>query len=356
MERIYHIKETALPNQAEGESAPDRDRIHQANEYDPATETEPEQIKVREYLESYNEVALKEIFTEYYRKAGSVEGSINWIPFEKVRIVTSSDKEQEIKNDPSGSYSPNNGVVLYSHLLHADPELTLWTLIHEECHAISQDNLVQYPGTDENNVAISNNSQIRSGLSFSMLERKYADNEVTTHVFDEGINEGVTELLTERIFRKYKRRLGLEKYSQDPVRPDGKISDTEKIVSREKFKAYERNWQNAKLYIGIISAITDMPENVVEEAVIRTYIRNGQILPEGDSEVKEILDGVHPELGLSLYIILKSEKNKDLSLQAYVDEISRLDIPEELKQKINVVFQKIKEEWSEAYKLAPNQV
>lgn len=358
MEKIYHIKETAVPNQEYGESNSARDRIYQANEYDPTTETHPEQIVIRDYLNSLDEPALQEIFAEYYRKAGSDETAINWIPFGKVRIMHLTEEDQKKQKSMYGSYSRRDGVVLYSHLLcRLDPELTLWTLIHEECHAISHNTLATFPSRNKDGEEDGLIGNMRSGLALSVMSRKDYSDYVELRVYDIGIDEGVTELLTERIFKEYKRRLGLETYSQHLIHQNVKTSATEQIVAREKFHAYERNWQNARLYIGIISAISDIPENMVEEAVIRTYIRNGYILPDDmNPEVGEILDGIHPKLSTLLYLIINSEKDKDVSLRAYTDKINNLDISDELKKKISIAFQKVREEWGEAFKLAPYEV
>lgn len=361
MERIKHIKETQekelLGAQTNpGETSTVRDKIEQTDTYDPATETRKEQIAVRETLNSLDEDALKDIFAEYFRKSGSDEETINWIPLEDVRIIYKSPEEEEKSRSPYGDQSIAKGVKLYSHLLWHDPEQTLWTLIHEQCHAISQDRARSYYTANKEGERDGEMIRLKYGVSSATWTKEYGAEETEKKVFDNDINEGITELLTERIFREYKKRTGSEIYNQHPTQPDQTISKTDEIVAREKFNAYERNWQNAKLYIGIISAVTDVPEDVVEHAVIRTYIRNGAIFPFQDSEVNAMLSEVYPKLDIILFNMLESKKGEGLSLKDYVDHLSRQDIPEDVRQKIVTALHKIREEWGEAYKLAPDEV
>lgn len=144
MERIKHIKETQKKELLDAqtdteETSPVRDKIEQIDKYDPATETQQEQIAVRKILDSLDEDTLKEIFAECFRKSGSDETTMNFIPLDEIRIVYKSPEEEKKSRSPYGSQSISRGVELYSHLLWHSPEQTLWTLIHEECHAISQD-------------------------------------------------------------------------------------------------------------------------------------------------------------------------------------------------------------------------
>lgn len=99
--------------------------------------------------------------------------------------------------------------------------------------------------------------------------------------------------------------------------------------------------------------MTDIPEDVVENTVIRTYIRNGYILPVQDPDIEAMLSEIYPKLPTVLYNMLQSKKGKKPSLQTYVDHLSRQDIPPNVRQKMVTALHKICEEWGEAYKLAP---
>lgn len=361
MERIRHIRETQrkdlLSAQTElGEVGPVRDVLMQHDMYDPKTETHEKQIRVREDLNSFDESALKEIIFEYFRKSGSDETTMNWIPFEKVRIIYKSPEEEEGSRSPHGDYSISKGIRLYCHKLDQGRNQVLWTLIHEECHAISQDEVRTHILSNESDGRTGVKKLLQSGVSLSVST--YDDNEsknAKRDVYNNGINEGITELLTERIFREYIKRTGSEHYEQNSTKAES-ITDTEKIIAETKFDAYERNWQNAKLYIGIISAITDVPEDIVENAVIRTYIRNGDIILNHDSEIEQMLHEIYPNLSTILYNMLNSRKGDGIPLESYVNVLSQKDIPNDVKQKIITALQKIKEEWGDAYKLAPGTV
>ena len=360
MERIKHIKETQnkelLDAQSDPrEASPFRDDIEQSDKYDPATETRMEQIHVREMLNSFDEDTLKDIFAEYFRKSGGDEETMNWIPLDDVRIVYKTPEEIEESHSNYGTYSAGKGVKLNSNVLWYSLQNTLWTLIHEQCHAISRDRLRFYNSLNDKGERDGTQDVLRSGVS-STIWMKNRDGEETKKVFDNEINEGITELLTERIFREYKKRTGSEIYSRHPTLPDQTISNTDKVVAGAKFDSYERNWQNTKMYIGIISALADIPEDVVENAVIRTYIRNGEITLDQDPEIGLMLSEIYPKLGVVLYNMIKSRKVGDPSLRSYVDYLIGLDIPNGVRLKIITALNKISEEWGEAYKLAPHVI
>lgn len=368
MERIQHIKETQRKDLLEAqtdvsEADPMRDRIIQADKYDKSTEVAPAQIRIREYINSFDEQVLKDIFSEHFRKSGSDETTMNWISFDDVRIV---DNQHKDSNEPKlfrGSHSVRKGIELYTNKLSDDQERTLWTLIHEECHAIST-NLAQFKTlriTGEWLEEIGRVPVFESGVS-----KSYSQNGVVKDIFDD-INEGITEFITERVFREYKKRTGTDTYSEDATNPERNSSEANRTVATKKFDAYKKYWQTAKIYIDLVSAISDVPEDVVENAIIRTYIRNGEILSreiEWDFE-----DSCAAAIGGDIMSLLTRMDEDGGALHRRLDSLAsnyyRYDedgneIPRENLQKIREriyrAFQKVKGEWVEAYKLAPNVV
>ena len=167
--RPKHIAETQnnniLKTQTEySEATPFREEIQQISEYDQDTETEPDQIRVREYLDSFNEEILFDIFHEYFRRSGSENFSMNWIGFDKVRILHKTAEEENMSASPYGTSSANEGIELYSHLL-KDRSDVLWTLIHEECHSISQQNWEHFRLLDDQNTVVGRTSEGTTGLT-----------------------------------------------------------------------------------------------------------------------------------------------------------------------------------------------
>ncbi len=196
---------------------------------------------------------------------------------------------------------------------------------------------------------------------------KMSKGALSEHTYYSEINEGITELLTERIYREYKKRVGPGDDFSVPYSDrvsDSTSSETERTIAEAKFHGYKREWQNAKMYIGIISAVTDVPADVVENAVFRTYIRNGTILSlhDRDSEIVTMLNEVHPTLSRVLDQILNS-KIKDgpsSSLSYFVDVLDYEnypdEIPREIVKKIVTALQEIRDEWGDAYKIVPGNI
>ncbi len=371
MERIKHIKETQRKDLLEAqkdtdETSPVHEKIVQADVYDKSMEILTEQRRVREYIDSFDEQVLKDIFLEHFRRSGADETTVNWIPFDDVRIIPKIISDFSGSDSSYGGYSKKYGVKLYSHTLQSDQEGTLWTLIHEECHAVSTNTIQTQPIVTKSGHEIGVKLTSPSGVAKNRLEYLHtvSDREYVSKIYGD-INEGITELITERIFREYKKRTGTAEYKEDPIDPERKISSVEETTAKNKFSAYERYWQTAKIYISLISAISDIPEDITENALIRMYIRNGAILSD---ELKMEFGsscgaGVDVDI-MNMLTMMNGENNSTLGkqLDSIISNYYEYDedynvIPNEefqkIRQKIHSAYQKVKNEWGEAYKLAP---
>jgi len=356
--RPRHIAETQneelLEMQTEEtEASPFREAVEQISVYDLATETEPDQIRVREYLQSFNEEMLFDIFHEYFRRSGSENRSINWIRFDKVRILHKTAEEENISASPYGTSSANEGIELYSHLL-KDRSDVLWTLIHEECHSISQQNWEHFRLLDDQNTVVGRTSEGTTGLTHTKIGSGKLKQPVKKTNMQ--INEGVTELLTERIFREYLQRSGENIFGDRPENAPKKWKELqiEEAVADQKFTAYERYWKNTKFYIDLVSQIAEIPKETIEESVIRAYTRNGTLIL--DDAILDSLGEKHPNLPSILLTIINSEKGEGSIAQLIECMTEDRNVPAELQAQISQAIQQVKAEWGDAYTKSSNSV
>lgn len=318
MERIRHTRETqnkdllVIQKQVD-ETLPVRPEIVQGNFYNKESEIHPDQIRVREYLESINEDALKEIFAEYFRKAGSDEATINWIPFDKIRILYIPPESQSESNSAFGSYSRVKGITLYAHKLSSEYE-TLWTVIHELSHSVSVD-IVETSLIEPNNETMVATVKDKSGIEMFGSITHYSLNEFgeiiskderEIHKYN-AANEGLTELLTDKIFSTYLKRTGNHTRKYEITSLEAKLSG-----------GYRQYWRNIQLYIGIISVLSAVNFETVEETIIRTYLRNGEIMPV---ELESELSLLQSELPSLIQSVLNNEDGDDSNFKIKVFEM-----------------------------------
>ena len=87
---------------------------------------------------------------------------------------------------------------------------------------------------------------------------------------DVDINEGVTDWLTGKVFDEYINRTG-----------ESEVRSAEESASIEGIRgAYWLEQTNVELYIYFLSELSKQPTSVIENAIIRTYLRNGEIVPD----------------------------------------------------------------------------
>lgn len=355
MEKISHIKETQstdrlLHDRALGESParrPEFKPMVQNEHYDSTTETATEKRAVREYLNSFDESLLKEIFSDYIRKSGNEQLSMNWIPFIDVQLLYTPNNK-----NATGSYSTDNTIQLDCERLSTDRLATLWCIIHEECHAVSQ-LAPTFLFAEESEIAQKDSqSVLKTGVMTSTLDLNTWE-KIKLH---ELINEGITELITERIFQQYTSQTGqVAGMVNAPLsETGGGLSTLEHYGRHRGFRSesYARAWLNVAIYVGIISAITGVPTDTVDKSIIRTYFRNGEIVPSCDTDAVKIFEDIHPELPEALLDILNNTRSLQRTPDPYYEyqevnlsALHKLKLPNFIKYKIQIAIQDAVIEW-----------
>jgi hypothetical protein len=255
--------------------------------------------KVRGVLDTVNEKVLFDIFREYFGKVGneilSFEGTIT--PVSKVQILYDNNNE-----GLHGWYGEDGAPVLNAfQLSKKDTYNTLNTLVHEYLHELSTlpFNSVTYK-YDTGKVETETNSQ--SGVSNLMRTYKHksqgdtlSDSYIRSQqVISRKINEGITQILTDDICTEYLKRTGTKK---DAINSTSIFSE-----------AYTVEQVNVRIYIAFLSTLTGIDEDVIKNAVLRAYFRNGSIVPD---EIKELLpNDIRPAEFLSGSISRALEKDE----------------------------------------------
>lgn len=265
------MNERYKPHTYQGETPHEREPVEHDEHNAAHSETTPEQLQTLEIVNSINEELLRDIFAEYFQKAGSDISTMNWIPHNEVTIAPSPGDEYLDKAESiSGSYDQERGIRLFPQFLKGDPSEILWTLIHEQLHAISavkSRTMIEFDDTGNLYGEINH----KSGLRRVTATQQKSQVEITQNLY-EAINEGITELIAEKIFREYLKRSG---DGAESTFGDWQKATARRYVMRE----YRYYWQFAQLYIALIAAVTEVPEEVAEKAILRSYLRNGDILP-----------------------------------------------------------------------------
>jgi len=331
--RTESLEQPAARNQVE-KMSPETKRRHDRKEG--AIEVNFEQKQVSEFLNSINEKILQDIFAEYFRYAGNVEKNMNWTALKDVRILY----KNTVHDDHFfAEYNSRVGITLRAHKLESNEQI-LWALIHEQCHSVTASGwLGESYQEDVETGEISGKDIEMIGLEkTTMISSSGEDPELK--IQNTNINEGVTQFLTERIFREYILRSGHDVFeSTSNNHPDEdektwKQIQIEEAVATQKIGEYDRYWNNARLYIGIISALTDVPTDVVEKGVFRSYFRNGSLNFEEDSEIIELLDSINPKLKNVLQDMLNAT-DEDFSFEKVPHWIqNRNDIPNDIRQRV----------------------
>ena len=255
-------------------------------------EISPEQQKVREVLNSIDEKLLRDIFAEYFQKAGSAEGSMNFVPFSDIVIVENYSKTDQAPGT-FGYYSTKYGVVLVADEIHDEPLKTLWSTIHEEVHAISTEpnTNIRPDITGPDHFLVFRNSGVKQLVHRVRKTEDGGAEIVETIRFKHRINEGITEIITDKLVRQYIKSSG-QKFEHIDKITNGTIHNR------------PDNVYDAKFYIHLISILSSVNYDVVEDALIRTYMRNSNLMP---NEVVAELASRNPDLPNKLKLFLDSD-------------------------------------------------
>lgn len=236
-------------------------------------ETSENQKIVRETLRSVHEPVLKDIFSEYARLTGTTS---KFIPIEKVQIIESHPNTETIV----GEYSQKEGIYLYARELSGKPAETVWTLIHEEWHAMSDGGCRVIPDVADDKVVQVGIHGITTYINVRQLSSKellYAGSLALK------INEGLTELLTMRVIDEYQKRTGAHLFG---------LAETKNKTLVEGTR-YAKFVHETQFYISLISTLSGVPASVVETSLTAAYLNNDSILPD---ELVSELANRHPDL------------------------------------------------------------
>lgn len=322
-----NMTERFKPHPIEGDHTPPERPFIKRDPYNAVeNETTPEQIRVREFLNSLDENILREIFAEHFQKAGGDVSTMNFVPLNEVRIGT-EDRYHDQNGDEyvsSGTYGLDKGVSLYSHQL-PQPTQILWTLIHEQLHAVSSDVSRREQVVSEDHEIKTTDYQI-SGVRYRSEVCKLSTPVGPTLKYEVNLfkepNEGLTELLTEKIFCEYVRRTGITTdLSADEV--------ALQVIDRYNSKEYSSYRKAVDFIIGLLTVLTKVPEDTARNALIRTYFRNGALIPD---ELYNELEDIDPSLTESLLDVFSDPKTL---LHPFILKLLDLDsLPNETKLEI----------------------
>ena len=303
------------PNQYEGEALSKRPdmiegyRVLQSPEK--SKEASDAIDEVRDILDGIHAEILFDIFVEYFGRVGndisSLDGTLS-TPGE-VGVMYSK------KDNSYGFYHPQYGPQLNAYPLKGDKDQVLNTLIHEYLHEVTalrsdwKETQLQSGESGIMQVSPSGFSKTTSVYGYERDTNSVKDRK-SLFFFDNQINEGITQILTDDIHAEYVKRSG--EGSDSPVRKDREgtpfTSD-----------AYLDEQLNMYTYIALISALTEVPETDIKNAVIRSYFRNGSIVPEEFALLLKNLD-----LGVDKII---SEMKRGLESKGFVNGIINKLLP-----------------------------
>jgi hypothetical protein len=280
------MKEKVSIHTYTGEAPPERPRMidgyqaEQENELRLSNEAIAAIEKVRRVLETVQQDALFEVFREYYERVGNdpmtLENTIT--PLGKVRVVYESESA-----DVMGWHNEYTEPTLNAFVLQkSSDDQVVNTLIHEYLHEItrlrSDSALYEDEDTGEKELAVVEATGVTN--SFNLFgfdsDKKVVTNHIQEDVVSKMANEGITQILADKIHAEYNRRTGIG--NQSPERKN-------QIETSFSPESYVLQQFNIRLYIALISILGDVPESVVEQGVIRSYFRNGALVPDDIEEL-----------------------------------------------------------------------
>lgn len=310
----------------EGETPEPRTMITQSADTFTERELSPAEQAVHKVLSEVDNTTLHNILAAYYSKSGYDPSRLSLIPLPTINIVT------EHAGAWSGKYTANpakislNAAHLYdSQSQKTDTIAVINTLIHEQLHHVSS---ILYNEVDKGKTTIKNISGVQ-------IIRDVTYNGYFRSIFERGrfINEGITQLLTEKIQQEYLRQIGWQN-SDDSFERLGIGID-----------AYLENQFRIQLLIAFYSTLATVPEETVTNAIIRTYMRNGRISPV---EIEELIAFSMPydkgDIARILTEMLDDENTEALDLIETLIEL----LPQEKQALFKVRADQILENYTEA--------
>lgn len=271
-----------------------------------AAEYTHEQRLVRSYLESLDVDTLRDIFAHYVQKSGNASETMNFFPPEKIPIVDNH-------STTVGMYEYNQAsdyLFFNAHHLAEQPKLFLYYFIHEQLHAAA----LVAAADEEKHASYSGDTYImRTGFEQAVLETGQAEPAQDVNLTSREhipANEGFTDYLTHKIATEYFARTGDAWWYGDV---EGQ--ETENFFLATKYRAYTLR---TEAYMQLLQILSGAEEDTIEEAMIRAYFRNTDIV---GPEVTQLLQETHPALPDCVHSILN-----DRTVLLDCDEMFRLAI------------------------------
>jgi hypothetical protein len=211
----------------------------------------------KEYMDSFKEDVIKDIFTVLFRRAENESALKKFIPLKDIELVTDTPEQNENYTSKYEERVNEGGYHLLPKTISIDTALVkketvsitrssvLGVVLHEELHALTHQNI---DGTIHMQVG---------------LEEVFMDGSISSKSWTD-FNEGMTEIIMDDLFEEYIRRTG--------DRKDFLVKGYEDGVIDSSYQAYfsERIFVN-----GIFMSVSNdlgLPLDVVREAFVQAYL------------------------------------------------------------------------------------
>lgn len=288
------------------------------------------ELLIKKTFEEVNETALKELFAQELGKSGGDVSQLNFLSLNTIEIrkgqrsvgsysffrnkiyinssATEDGRDKELLRYIF--YGTDNSERVYSHtrldLLH--------TIVHEETHAIAHTACVTEHSKDERGTPLEQ-INVRTGYERTHLSAEvHSDNEVKITNWGKAINEGVTDAIALKIFAQY--------LESNPLSNCSKSDIETYIKDRNTFQksAYASYIYALKLFTLLVSKGSGVPPDVVENAIIRGYLRGSEFISD---ETEAELDKL---LGEGMGLFLRNTAEDDNSLDDFIKALDAGDI------------------------------
>ena len=265
--------------------------------------------RVKDVLATIDTNVLFGIFREYYGASGNNPHSLSITQANDIDVIYDPNVQS------AGVYFPKRKPLINAaQTQNCTDDLIISVAIHELLHE----------ATTTLPRMVFRSSQEGERL-FSVWEKRTGLKIINSAVYSESINEGITQLLTDDIHAKYNKRIG-----------QGNETTERQNRTATGFSPYFYLLEqyNARIYIALVAACTDVPEDVVKDAVTKAYFRNGAIVPENfmafmadeydltlpnNLMVNKLENETFPSFVYKLAALLPKEKGKQL--QHRIDEL-----------------------------------
>jgi len=218
------------------------------------------EVDVQTSLDRIDQGVLEQVFSDLLQKADSEELLQKFIDVKDFYL------DHMPESNAMGLYVPaeicpegrglRRGRIKINTARYRDTIQILWTVIHEEFHALTDN----YDVLDEDGgrrLGVQKVSVSSSGHTYT------------------GINEGLTELLTARVLAEYLNRTGFSEGDGLSRSSYAEYRDLRYIKG-----LYSEYMMDVEDYIETLAELSEVPTDHVERALFHTYLTNGEIVPK----------------------------------------------------------------------------